>query len=157
MDNSLLCLYTEIETHDELELIPIRLLSRTAMVRSDGLICIDYSKIQNTIHEKETLMEEISHYEAHAFYPMSATDFLWEKQEYRAKARTFQKYFPAQQIAELMARGYTEVYEIAEQLEISEKLTAEMLHYYTEIKGINFAQLIDEMDFIPPEKQYNHE
>lgn len=49
-------------------------------------IGIDYSKIANSIEEKEILAEELGHYYQDATYPINCTDTtLISKQEYRAK------------------------------------------------------------------------
>lgn len=143
MENSLTSLYSEIENHEELELQVLRMNSRRALVRPDGLICVDYSQIKTTAQEKETLMEEIAHYETHAFYPVQANTLLWEKMEYRARTKMFLKYFPPEQIALLMAHGYVQPHELAEQLEMDIEFVIEMLQYYTQVKGIDFSNFIN--------------
>ena len=153
MDNSLFALYDEIAQHPQLEVVGVKMKSRTALVRPDGLIAIDYSKIKSAAEEKAVLMEEIEHFEVYAFYPADAPHHVWEKQEARAQRHIFEKRFPPQDIAALMARGYTEAYELAEQLDLPERFVEQILLYYTEVRGIDFARLIDDLGAIPPARK----
>lgn len=153
MGSSLNDIYQEIDNDMDLEVIKFPMKSKRAMVRKDGLICVDYSKIETVSDEKEVLMEEIAHFETYSFYPLGAANSVWEKQEYRARKQIFEKRFPPEDIAILMAHGYVKTHEIAEQLEMPEPFVCEMLYYYKEIQNIDFSILIEKIGVIPPKKE----
>lgn len=119
----------------------VAMKSRVAIMRPDGLCAIDYSKIENEADEKVILMEEISHFETFAFYPPDAPHSVWQKQEKRAMRHVFEKYYPPACLAVLMAKGSTEPWQLADDLNLPERFVYEMLLYYTQVQGICFDTL----------------
>lgn len=135
--------YDEAEKQD-IEIIPFPMKKRVALVRPDGLLAIDYSKIRSEAEEKAILLEEIGHFCTHAFYPPDAPFNVWERQEAKAARFIFEKYYPPESIAEAMKAGAGEPWEIAERLSLPERFVREMLQYYTEIRCVDFNDLLKE-------------
>ncbi|MDL2214431.1 hypothetical protein LJB76_02580 [Clostridia bacterium OttesenSCG-928-O13] len=135
--------YVEAEKQN-MEILPLPMKKRVALVRPDGLLAIDYSKIESEEQEKEVLLEEIAHFCTYAFYPQNAPYSVWEKQEQKAIRFIFEKYYPPESIAGAMKTGAREPWEVAEHLSLPEQFVHEMLQYYTDIRGVDFNELTKE-------------
>ncbi len=132
--------YNELET-EGVEIVTTRFRNRTALISPDGLLAIDYSKIETEADEKEILLEEIGHFCTNAFYPIDAPNRQWEKQEGRAQRFVFEKYYPPECIAEAMRDGDCEPWVLAERFDLPERFVREMLMFYTQVKGVDFNNL----------------
>lgn len=130
--------YNEAEQYD-LEVISMPMQSRTALVRPDGLLAIDYSRIESEAEEKAILLEEIGHFCTYAFYPPDAPFNVWEKQEGRARRFVFEKHYPPCAIAKQMEKGNTEPWQLADALDLPERFVREMLKFYIEVRQVDFT------------------
>lgn len=133
--------YTEIDDA-KMEVQPASFKSTVALCRPDGLLAIDYSKIESDEQEKAILLEEIGHFQTHAFYPPGSPHDVWEKQEQKAVRFVFEKYYPPQLLANILANGNTQYWEIAEALGLPEKFVKEMFVYYREVQNVDFDDLV---------------
>lgn len=96
-------------------------------------IALNYNEIGTYIEEKEILAEELGHYYMDATYPLYSNDItLIAKQEYRAKKWSFKVLIPISKIKELILKGYTKMYELAEILNVTEELLMLAINYYKE-------------------------
>lgn len=136
-----------VEAYQELEELGVTVGSLeleefVALSKPEGFLAIDYSKIEGEAHELEVLLHEIGHFAAGAFYQTSTPLVTRERQEYKATRFVFEKYYPPEVIAEVMASGCAEPWKLADALNLPERFVREMLLFYTEARGIDFNVLV---------------
>lgn len=97
-------------------------------------IAMDSTKIDNEIDEKMCLSHEIGHCESGAFYMTKSKFETIERCEAKALRWQIKALIPEEKFDAAIEDGYTECWQIAEYLDVSEKLVREAYHYYKEIK-----------------------
>ena len=93
---------------------------------NDGLYadgCVWINQDMPTNKKACVLAEEVGHYET------SSGDIL-RKQELTARKWAYNKVVPEEKISEAISAGYTEVWEIADHLDVDEQFLREALKYY---------------------------
>lgn len=110
-----------------------------------GLLAIDYSQLATGDEELEVLLHEIGHFGTMAFYPVAASRTEWQRAEARAARYVFETYYPPALLAAQMAAGHTQPWELAERLGLPARFVAEMLTFYTEVRGVHFGHLVEEL------------
>lgn len=133
-----------------------------ALSTPQGVMGIDLRRVHTQAEELEVLLHEIGHFETCAFYTMQTPPLVVDKMENAANRHVFETYYPAEKLAACMKKGITEPWELAETLSLPEAYVRELLHYYTQVQGINFNELAlqisgaehgDEEPAPPPEEQ----
>ena len=111
-----------------------------AVAEPSGYLCIDPKKVESTEHEREILIHEEGHFATNTFYQLDSPYTVREHQENIAVRYGFKKYYSVEKLLSLMEEGYTEVWQLAEQLSVREEYVQEMLDYYTQACNVNFVQ-----------------
>lgn len=94
----------------------------------DGCVWINESL--PTAQKVSVLAEEIGHYMTSVGNILDQSDINNAKQERQARVWAFNKIIPIERITEAAAKGYTQIYEMAEYLDVDEKFLREGLEYY---------------------------
>lgn len=98
-------------------------------------IGIDYSKIANSIEEKEILAEELGHYYCGALYYIDSDIALKRKCENRARKWAYSILVPLQKLKEKISQGF-DLYDLAEYFDVDCKYMNDCINFYTEKYGI---------------------
>lgn len=107
-------------------------------------IALDKPQITSTAEEKTLLCEELSHYETGNLYFIEATADMPNGKvnkmihEARTKHHAIKKYLPFDKLRDTLHSGYTEIYEIADYLELTESFVKSAITYYTKNCGLSF-------------------
>lgn len=100
---------------------------------NDGLYadgCVWINQDMPTNRKACVLAEEVGHYETSSGDILDQTDTGNRKQELTARKWAYNKVVPEEKISEAISAGYTEVWEIADHLDVDEKFLIEALKYY---------------------------
>lgn len=100
---------------------------------NDGLYadgCVWINQDMPTNKKTCVLAEEVGHYETSSGDILDQTDTGNRKQELTARKWAYNKVVPEEKISEAISAGYTEVWEIADHLDVDEKFLIEALKYY---------------------------
>ena len=100
---------------------------------NDGLYadgCVWINQDMPTNRKACVLAEEVGHYETSSGDILDQTDTGNRKQELTARKWAYNKVVPEEKISEAISAGYTEVWEIADHLDVDEKFLREALKYY---------------------------
>ena len=100
---------------------------------NDGLYadgCVWINQDMPTNRKACVLAEEVGHYETSSGNILDQTDTGNRKQELTARKWAYNKVVPEEKISEAISAGYTEVWEIADHLDVDEKFLREALKYY---------------------------
>lgn len=100
------------------------------------LICIDYSKLENTKEEKIVVAEEYEHYETGTFYKLNSDFNTIDRMEYKVRKHLYNKLIPFSKLKELILKNYT-TEELSEYFEVPIKDILMAYFLYTNIE--NFA------------------
>lgn len=98
-------------------------------------IGIDYSKIDNSIEEKEVLAEELGHYYCNALYYIDSDNEFKSKCELRAKKWSFSVLVPLQKLKEKIAQGLN-LYDLADYFDVDCNYMNDCINFYTEKYGV---------------------
>ena len=115
-----------------------------ALSEPDGYLGINPAKVESTEHEREILIHEEGHFSTNTFYQLDSPYTVREHQENIAVRYGFKKYYSVEKLLSLMQDGYTEVWQLAEQLGVRETYIQEMLDYYTQACNVDFAKELAE-------------
>lgn len=108
--------------------------ARIFEIDSNYYIGIDYSKIDNSIEEKEVLAEELGHYYCNALYYINSDKEFKSKCELRAKKWSFSVLVPLQKLREKIEQGLN-IYDLAEYFDVDCKYMNDCINFYTEKYG----------------------
>lgn len=121
------------ELHQEaddynVEIIYQRFRGRFKGLYCDGIIALD----ERLNHTEETgiLAEELGHYHTSSGDILDQSNWLNRKQERLARIWAYHRLIPVNKILEAHDCGYTNIYEIADYLEVSEDFLQEAVNYY---------------------------
>ena len=95
---------------------------------ADG--CVWINKNMSANKKACILAEEIGHYETTSGDILDQADTGNRKQELIARKWAYNKVVPEEKISEAISEGYTEVWEIADHLDVDEQFLREALIYY---------------------------
>lgn len=142
--------YRELEEMD-VEVVPAHFRQQKALARDDGLLAIDYEKLENSAEELELLLHEIGHFSRGGFYTQQSGSIQRAQAEARATRHVFEQYYPPQLLASLMQAGDTEPWQLADRLGLPESFVREMLCFYTSVRQIDFSSYTEELpSSLPP-------
>ena len=100
---------------------------------NDGLYadgCVWINQDMPTNRKACVLAEEVGHYETSSGNILDQTNTGNRKQELTARKWAYNKVVPEEKISEAISAGYTEVWEIADHLDVDEQFLIEALKYY---------------------------
>lgn len=97
-------------------------------------IGIDADAIHTTADEKEVLAHELGHQMRNAFYSVSTPLRTKEQVEERATRWAVLTLIPAEELKKAIKNGCTEVYQLAEYFEVSDKFMTEAIRIH-KLKG----------------------
>lgn len=102
-------------------------------MKSDGLYADGYIWINKTLctaRKTCILAEEIGHYETSFGDILNQNDINNRKQEFAARRWAFKRLVPEENIRFAIADGHTEIWDMAEYLDVDEAFLREALKYY---------------------------
>lgn len=102
-------------------------------MKSDGLYADGHIWINDgllTVQKACILAEEIGHYETSSGDILDQEDANNRKQEYAARRWAYEKLVPIENIHFAVADGHTEIWDMAEYLEVDEAFLREALKFY---------------------------
>lgn len=101
-------------------------------------IVVDEAKTNTTISRNTVLIQELGHYYSGSYYKTNSPFDLVEKMEHKADKKAWEKFFPYEQIKELMHKGLTTVTQLAEYYDVEAPYMARCVnYYYNQYNGFN--------------------
>ena len=110
---------------------------------SDYAVFLDFSQIRNTRLLRGVCCHELAHAATGALHKVASPYELVERSEYRANRYAAQHYMTAQDFREAFEAGYTELWQLAEYFDMPEQDVKNALTYWTDRRGIRFADTMD--------------
>lgn len=131
-------LYSDLEQAG-VDVLPASLCSFPAIASPRGYIVMDSRRVTSSAQEREILIHEEGHFATNTFYQYDSPYTIRQHQENVATRWGYNKYFPLEAILDLMRAGYTESWQLAEQLGVSAEYVCDMLAYYQDACGVDFV------------------
>lgn len=79
--------------------------TKARIISNNGMhIFMDYSQIDTYSEEKCLVAEELGHYFYHAFYSLSSSQTLVDKQEYKAKKYSYNMLIPFEKLKSAISK-----------------------------------------------------
>lgn len=110
-----------------------KLLNSSGMIahyKDVTAIIVDEAQTNTTISRNTTLIQELGHYFSGSYYRTYSDYEVISKAEFKADKKSWEKFFPYDQIKKLMHEGLTTVTEIAEYFDVEVPYMARCLNYY---------------------------
>lgn len=121
--------------------------SNHRLVNSSGMIAhyqdvtaiiVDETKTNTTISRNTVLIQELGHFYSGSYYKTNSPYELIDKMEYKADKKSWEKFFPYEQIKKLMKKGLTTVTQLAEYFDVEAPYMARCVnYYYNQYNGFN--------------------
>lgn len=131
-------LYNTLE-QEGVDVFPFACAPYDALASPDGYLAMDPALIKSESQEREILVHEAGHFATDTFYQLDSPFTLRRHQENVASRWGYRRYFPLESILELMEKGCTEVWQLAEATGMPEAYVRDLLAYYQDAQGIDFA------------------
>ena len=130
----------ELAEKEKIDIYNYKMIKQKARIISDenNAIFMDYSQIDTSIEEKEILAEELGHYYHDSYYTINSTKENIDRCEYRANKWKALTLCPLDSILKCFKSGICNLYDIAEELEISPQTVEFAYNYYKDNQLINF-------------------
>ncbi|MDY4812303.1 MAG: ImmA/IrrE family metallo-endopeptidase [Ruminococcus sp.] len=109
---------------------PLKRSSVKGIALPDGTIAMDTDKISTRTEEKEVLAHELAHIETESFYNVYSDCNIKSKQERKAETHAIRKLVPQNELAKAIKGGTTQLWELAEEFEVSCPLMKKAVEYY---------------------------
>ncbi len=138
----------EITEEEGIELIEYNFKSSFKGFYIDNIIAID-SKIKITIERKCILAEELGHYFKTSGNITDLKNVSNRKQEIKARRWSYEKLIPLNSLINASYSGCTNLYELAEYLEVTEEFLKETLKFYQRKYGL-YAEVDDYCIYFNP-------
>lgn len=124
----------DIADKENVSVINFKMKNKAIIGRIGKKYCIglNYSKISNSREEKEILAEELGHYYYDSLYSTFSSITEIQQKEYRAKKWKCKVLVSVNDLRNAIQKGYTNLYEIAEELCVSEETVKFAYNYYKE-------------------------
>lgn len=112
---------------------PMRKREALAIMDTDGncAIAIDPKKLQSETDERNKLTHELGHCCTGAFYNQYASCDSRQRHENRADKWAIELLIPVEELDDAVAKGCTEIWELAEHFQVSEEFIRKAVCYYT--------------------------
>ena len=98
----------------------------------DKYIFVDYSQIHTSTDEKCTLAEELGHYYYDAYYTLNSSQTEIDRAEYKAFKWKTLSCITRQALFNCFFNGLTNLYDIAEELNVEPNMVEFAINYYKE-------------------------
>jgi len=104
---------------------------KARIVKQDNIhyIGIDYSKVDNSIEEKEIMAEELGHYYCNSLYPLDASETQIRKCELRALKWAYSILIPYNKLKEKIHQGL-DLYQLADEFDVDVKYMINCIDFY---------------------------
>lgn len=109
---------------------PLKRSSVKGIALPDGTIALDRDKISSKTEEKEVIAHELAHIETESFYNVYSDCDIKSKQERKAETHAIRKLVPQNELAKAIKGGTTQLWELAEEFEVSCHLMKKAVEYY---------------------------
>lgn len=103
-------------------------------------IFMDFSQLRTTAEINEAAAHEHGHHAMGAFHKVNSPFELWQRSEYRADRWFYEHYLSPEQFKAAFRAGCSEPWQLAEWFNMPEKRIKKALLYWTECRGIDFAE-----------------
>lgn len=112
---------------------PMRKREALAIMDTDGTcaIAIDPKKLQSETDERNKLTHELGHCCTGAFYNQYASCDSRQRHENRADKWAIELLIPVEELDDAVAKGCSEIWELAEHFQVSEEFIRKAVCYYT--------------------------
>lgn len=116
--------------------------SEGTTIRDDNwyAIFLDFSKIQSMRLLRGVCIHELGHAATGALHKIDSPYESVERSEYRAKRWAAEHFITAADFQAAFSAGYTELWQLAEYLDIPEEDVKNALTYWSERRGIDFSK-----------------
>jgi len=143
--------------YDEIEVIEFNFKSGLNGLYCDNTIAIN-PKIETTTEKKCILAEELGHYYTTVGDILDQNNISNRKQELMARRWGYEKLIPLMDLIEASFRNCTNLYELAEYLNVTEEFLNDTLHHYQNKYGL-YAEVGDYCIYFDPLTvcKYNYE
>lgn len=101
-------------------------------------VFLDFTKIPTTRALRGICCHELGHAATGSLHKVSSPYELVERSEYRANRWVAETFLTEKAFQTAFARGYTELWQLAEYFDLPEAEVSAALTYWTEQKGTNF-------------------
>lgn len=128
-------------TDNKIDVIPYNgCLKKGATIRDGDMyaVFLDFTKICSMRILRGVCSHELGHAATGALHKVDSPYELVERSEYRANRWAAEKFLPAEDFRDAFARGYTEIWELAEYFDLPEEDVKNALTYWSERRGIDF-------------------
>lgn len=106
-------------------------------------VFLDFSQYKTMRQYKAALIHETSHCATGALHRVDSSFELVERNEYKARRRSYEIYVPVNEIRQALRCGYTEPWQLADWFDLPEEDIKKALHYWVERRGVNFNDIYD--------------
>lgn len=113
--------------------------SMSVWYNNRAYIAIDPSLVESSADGKVKIGHELGHCQTGSFYTRWSPVDVLEKHEYRADKWAAHKLIPPETLQRVMREGYTELWQIAERLDVTECFVERAIGIYQN-EGWNFSQ-----------------
>jgi len=120
---------------DDIEVMEVNFKGGLKGLYSDNVISIN-SKIQTSIEKKCILIEELGHHYKTTGNIIDLKNVCNRKQELKARNWSYEKLVPLKSLIKASYNGCTNLYELAEYLDVTEEFLKCTLNYYESKFGI---------------------
>lgn len=124
-------LYEKVE-HENIGLFDYNWKNKKAIIikyQNHISIGIDYSRINNSIEEREILAEELGHYYCNATYNCFSSTVLRRKNELRAMKWAYSILVPYKKLKEKIQKGLN-IYELADNFDVDINYMTSCINFY---------------------------
>jgi len=124
----------DIADRENISVINFKMKNKAIIERIDKryYIGLNYSKLDNSREEKEILAEELGHYYYDALYNTTSDNIEIQQKEYRANKWKCSVLVSVNELKKAIKKGNYTLYEIAEELCVSEETIKFAYDYYKE-------------------------
>lgn len=104
-------------------------------------VFLDFSQYRTMRQYKAALIHETSHCATGSLHRVDSPFELVERNEYKARRRSYETYLTAKEIKQAMECGYTEPWQLADWFDLPEEDIKKALHYWVECRGVDFNEV----------------
>lgn len=137
-DTAIESLYRDLEALG-VETFTCPLQSFTALAAPPGWLALNPAKIATQAQEREILIHEAGHFATGAFYGPESTVQQRRRLEAIAGRWGYKRYFPLKTLLEALTPDCRQPWQLAERLGLPQGYVEELLHYYTEVLGVDLT------------------
>lgn len=128
-----------IADNEEIEVIEMNFRGYTKGLYCDNVISIN-SNIETSIEKKCVLAEELGHHYTTTGNILDLQNISNRKQEFKARNWSFEKLITLKNLIKASREGITNLYELADYLDVTEEFLKDTLQYYQNKYGL-FAEV----------------